>query len=171
MPEMPLLACILIGWQGILSRERGVIWALILGCAALFRYSGLTMIPLLMAWVWFNRPTNGWKMLVAVGLPTICLGIHDIWVYGEWHFWHMIDFQQEQQSWDAIIHKLCALSSMLVLGGAVIPNVRRLSSFVWMGGTVCVLLTVLLSYALNLEMNVLALLSTTWILLRCKFRI
>ena len=50
----------------ILSRQRGIVWALILGCAAIFRYSGLTMIPLLMAWVWFNRPTNGWKMLLRL---------------------------------------------------------------------------------------------------------
>ena len=136
--------------------KRGEVWALILGCAALFRYSGLTMIPLLTAWVWLNRPTNGWKMLFAVSLPTLFLFMHDIWVYGEWHFWHMIDFQQEQQSWNAMIHKLCALSSMLVLGGAVVPNLQRRLSFVVGGLFVCLLLTGLLSYTWKLEMGALA---------------
>ena len=32
MPEMPLFACILLGWQGVLSGKRGEVWALILGC-------------------------------------------------------------------------------------------------------------------------------------------
>ena len=156
MPEMPLLACILVGWQGILWGQRSFLWALLLGCAALFRYSGLTMIPLLMAWVWFRKPTEGWKLLLAVCLPTILLYVHDMWVYGQWHFWHMLSFQQEQQSWSAIVHKLCALSSMLVLGGGILPNFRRRSGFVWGGLSLCVLMTGLLSASLTLEMSILA---------------
>ena len=59
----------------------------------------------------------------------------------------------------AIVHKLCALSSMLVLGGAVVPNRRRQLSLVVGGLFGCLLLTGLLSYALKLEMSVLAWLS------------
>ena len=71
-------------------------------------------------------------------------------------FWHMIAFQQEQQSWSAIAHKFCALSSMLVLGGAVMPSFQRRLSFVvgWIVSSV--VLTVVLSYTFDLEMSLLA---------------
>tara|TARA_B100001093_G_scaffold447150_1_gene451890 strand:- start:25 stop:1572 length:1548 start_codon:yes stop_codon:yes gene_type:complete len=159
MPEMPLFACIVMGWQGIFRGQNRTLWALILGTSAIFRYSGLTMIPLLTAWVVLNKPSKGWRLIVAVSLPTILLCIHDVWAYGEWHFLHMIAFQQEQQSWTSFVHKLCALSSMLVLGCGVVPRLRRDHRWAWPLLTACILLTVTLSYGFALDMSLLAWLS------------
>ena len=155
MPEMPLLACIVMGWQGILTRQQKVLWAIVLGSSALFRYSGMTMIPLLVAWVWFTKPKNGWQLIVGVSAPTILLCVHDIWAYGEWHFIHMIAFQQEQQSWSAIAHKLCAVSSMLVLGCGVMPSFHRDRRAIWWAIS-SVILTVVLVYSFDLVMSPLA---------------
>ena len=120
MPEMPLLACIVCGWQGILSRRHMVLWSLVLGFASWFRYSGLSMIPLLIFWVLWHRPNKGVSSILACMFPTVLLMIHDVIVYGEWHFLHMISFQQEQQSWNSGLHKLGALLAMLG-GGFAIP--------------------------------------------------
>ena len=125
MPEMPLFCCIVLGWQGLLKRERIVGWSLVLGAASLFRYSGLSMIPLLWMWLWIVRP-KGWQLsIVAVCIPTLFLVLHDLQVYGQWHFLHMIQFQQAQQSWSAVTHKGMAFGSMVFLGAGVIPTVKQ----------------------------------------------
>ena len=153
MPEMPLLACIVLGWQGILRRKRSFVWALILGSAALFRYSGVTMIPLLIAYILLRRPQNWLPLLLGVSLPTVLLCVHDIAAYGKWHFWHMIAFQQEQQSWSALVHKLCAFSSMLVLGCAVIPDFKGSLKRIATLGCGAILLTGVLVKQADLQMN------------------
>ena len=117
------------------------------------------MIPLLAAWVLLNKPSKGWRLIVAVSLPTVLLCIHDVWAYGEWHFLHMIAFQQEQQSWASFVHKLCALSSMLVLGCGVVPRLGIGHRWAWKLLTACILLTVTLSYGFALDMSLLAWLS------------
>lgn len=155
MPEMPLFACIVLGWQGLLFGKHKTLWAIVLGAAALFRYSGLTMIPLLTAWVLLNNPPKGWRLIIAVSIPTLLLCMHDIWAYGQWHFVHMIAFQQEQQSWSAMAHKLCAVSSMLVLGCGVIPSFHREHRVLWLA-ILSVILTALLVYSFDLEMSFLA---------------
>lgn len=156
MPEMPLLTCIVLGWQGILRGQRPFFWALILGSAALFRYSGMTMIPLLAAYIVFQRSNRWLVLLFGVSLPTVLLCMHDIFVYGQWHFWHMISFQQEQQSWSAVVHKLCALSSMLVLGCWTIPDFQGSKKRILILGCVAILLTGVLSQQAELSMNALA---------------
>ena len=122
MPEMPLYACIVLGWQGLLRKKSLFGWGLILGCAALFRYSGLTMIPLVLGWIILHRPKNGWWGLLGVCIPTVFLYMHDVMVYEEWHFLHMISFQQDDQSISTMIHKVLAMFSMLVLGVGAIPR-------------------------------------------------
>ncbi len=149
MPEMPLFACIVVGWQGLL-RERNLFrWSLILGSSALFRYSGLTMIPLLIAWVLLQRPNKGGQAIVGVLVPTILLCIHDLWVYQSWHFWQMIAFQQAQGSWYALGHKGLSFISMLVLGLGVIPSLEV--RWVWVIGSVVA--TTILVYCLDIPMN------------------
>ena len=156
MPEMPLFACIVMGWQGVLSRQNQTLWAFVLGMSALFRYSGLTMIPLLTAWVFLNKPPKGWRLIIAVSIPTLLLCVHDIWAYGEWHFLHMIAFQQEQHSWTAVAHKLCALSSMLVLGCGVVPGFDKSHKAVLKILVPCIVITATISYGFDLEMSLLA---------------
>ena len=121
MPEMPLLACIVCGWQGILSRKNLVAWSLILGFSSWFRYSGLSMIPLFIFWVLWHRPKYGIMSILACMLPTVLLIIHDVMAYGDWHFLHMISFQQEQQSWQSVVHKAAAFLAMLG-GGFALPT-------------------------------------------------
>lgn len=120
MPEMPLLACIACGWQGILSRKNLIVWSLVLGFSSWFRYSGLSMIPLLMFWVFWHRPKYGLISIVSCIFPTVLLIVHDWMAYGEWHFLHMISFQQEQQSWQGVVHKIGAILAMLG-GGFALP--------------------------------------------------
>ena len=45
MPDMPLLACLLIGWGGYLNRRRSL-FLVVLGCAVFFRYSALCFVGL-----------------------------------------------------------------------------------------------------------------------------
>ena len=126
MPEMPLLACVVCGWQGILSGKNIVFWATVLGFAGWFRYSGLAMLPLFVFWVMWNRPKYGLMAVLANIGPTAVLVVHDIWVYGEWHFLHMIGFQQEQQSWGSLVHK-CAANMAMLGGGFALPFWERIT--------------------------------------------
>jgi len=157
MPEMPLYACIVLGWQGLLRKRALFGWGVILGCASIFRYSGLTMIPLVLGWVIFHKPKGGWWSVLGVCIPTVLLYIHDIMVYEEWHFLHMISFQQDHQSINTVVHKGLATFSMLVLGVGAMP--RWSKSKYKMAGVLllCALLaTFVLSKAINIQLTFLA---------------
>lgn len=156
MPEMPLFFCIAFGWQGILRNQYIVLSSLILGCAGLFRYSGITMIPLLVVWILQHRPFERWKMMLAVCLPSVFLCIHDLWVYGEWHFWHMIEFQQAQQSSFTLVHKGLAFSSMLFLGAGVVPLFDRSIKVILLELVTILILVLSLTVVFSVPMNGLA---------------
>ena len=93
MPDIPLLALYVLGLSGVLSYEKKWIWALVGGCAVFFRYSGLTIIPLMFV-IGYQ---SSWKKAVQLGLcsaiPTLLLFLNDVRVYGDIHFFHMILFQ------------------------------------------------------------------------------
>ncbi len=150
MPEMPLYTCIVLGWQGILRQRQMTLWAFVLGCSALFRYSGMTMIPLLGMWLLLFRPKKIWWLLLSVSSPTLLLMLHDLAAYDQWHFWHMIAFQQAQHTWDGVLHKLFAFSSMLVLGCGVVP---RISITHWLSVAAVSVVTVLGVHWLSLQMT------------------
>ena len=124
MPEMPLLACTFYGLQSI-RRQKWILWgAFIAGFACWFRYSGLTVIPLILLLLWQKKPQY-WKWAsVVVFIPLLGLIMHDLHAYGKWHFWQMISFQSEQHSLSSLFHKIGAFEAMLV-GGFVWPLSRE----------------------------------------------
>ena len=150
MPEMPLYTCIVLGWQGVLRQRYMALWAVVLGCSALFRYSGMTMIPLLGMWVFVHRPKNGWMLILSVLSPAFLLMLHDLAVYEQWHFWHMIAFQQATHTWEEVFYKLFAFSSMLVLGCGVVPKVSKRN---WRPVSASALFTILVVSQLSLQMT------------------
>ena len=129
-PDLPLLACTLAGMAGLLStRPPGgsrLPWALLLGCAALFRYSGLALIPLAGLWPMLRRDVRQAMTLTAVAaLPTLALAIHDLWAYGEWHVLAMTRFQGISDGPRDLARKLVA--SLATLGGGVVLPILAIS--------------------------------------------
>ncbi|MDP6932878.1 MAG: hypothetical protein QGG40_08165, partial [Myxococcota bacterium] len=121
-PDLPLFACTLAGLGGI-TREgrRRWPWALLLGCAALFRYSGLALIPLAAVWPALRRewrPALG--LAVTAAVPSALLWLHDLHAYGGSHFLAMIDFQSVTHTEHAVFRKLAAALAMLG-GAAALP--------------------------------------------------
>lgn len=122
-PDLPLLACTLAGMAGLLSTRppggRRWPWALLLGCAALFRYSGLALIPLAALWPGLRRDAREAARLVAVAaLPTVALILHDLHAYGEWHVLAMTRFQSVSDGPRELLRKLVA--SVATLGGGLV---------------------------------------------------
>jgi hypothetical protein len=122
-PDLPVFACVAAGVGGFLTCPQGR-WryALLAGCATLFRYSGITMIPLLMAIGWRH---GGWRGAIAgscAAIPLCLLILHDWHAYGEIHFLAMAADQNDQQErpfWMAA-HNVAA--GIAMLGGAgVLP--------------------------------------------------
>jgi hypothetical protein len=120
-PDLPLLACVLAGMSGLIGgsgRHRWA-WALLLGCAVLFRYSGAALIPLVGLWPWLagqRRVALGLGLISA--LPLGLLALHDIHAYGSVHLVAMTGFQGVAHSGADLLHKAAAGTAML--GGAVV---------------------------------------------------
>ncbi len=109
-PDLPLLACTLAGIGGFLNRGSG--WALVAGCAVLFRYSGLCLIPL-MGLIGLQRRRPGALLVV---LPLLALVAHDLHAYGEVHLLAMGSFQSVANTpWELFRKGVAALA---MLGGA-----------------------------------------------------
>ncbi len=127
MPDLPLLACALAGLGGLVLAPTGGLarrwpWALLLGCAALFRYSGLALLPLVVLWALLHRERRGALILgVAAAAPISALLLHDALAYGQLHLLAMQGFQAaEGVGARAGLRRLIALVAML--GGAgVLP--------------------------------------------------
>lgn len=120
-PDLPLLACSLAGLAGVTGNGRRWAWALLLGFAALFRYSGAALIPLAALWPLLRRD---WRGALAVGLvaslPLVLLWVHDLAAYGQVHMLAMVGFQGVAETPRDIYRKLVAYTAM-VGGAGVLP--------------------------------------------------
>ena len=128
-PDLPLVALMLSGTGGYIDATdqgrpgRAFLWATVAGASFLFRYSGITMLPLLALYSLLQR-RNPWPALGAL-LPVAALWGHDLSAYGEFHFTAMIRFQRSHPGWIRDIRKGVAL--LAILGGCLAP-------FGWPGG-------------------------------------
>ncbi len=130
-PDLPLLALCTAGMAGFLcATDRGnqrsaAAWALVMGCAALFRYSGLALLPLLPLYALLRRRAP-WSGLLAV-LPMGLLLLHDLQAYGELHLLAMGRFQSVSGGGRDVFRKLVAALAMLGAAGMlpVLPVLGR----------------------------------------------
>ena len=125
LPDAPLYALSLAGLAGWVEQtERGGRawpWALVLGCAALFRYSAVALWPLLPLWAFLMRRPL-WPA-AAAALPLGLLGAHDVHAYGAVHLVAMGNFQAVSNTPLDWGHK--AVAALCFLGGAaVLPAYR-----------------------------------------------
>ncbi len=117
-PDLPLFACAVAGLGGFLTAERGAWrWALLAGCAALFRYSGLCFVPLVLLAGWQRGRL---AQAAAVALPALALALHDLHAYGEVHALAMVGFQGVSNTPELVFRKLVAALAMLG-GAALLP--------------------------------------------------
>ncbi len=118
LPDAPLYALTLAGMGGFvhaIDRERPAWgWALLVGCAALFRYSALPLAPLLALYALrAGRPP--WIGAVAL-VPITLLALHDLHAYGAVHLFAMGSFQSVANTPTDVFHK--GVASLAMLGGA-----------------------------------------------------
>jgi hypothetical protein len=108
---LPLLACATAGIGGFLtSRRSSWAFALLAGCAVLFRYSGLCVIPLvLLAGLLYKKWFSALFCLIPLGL----LLAHDWQAYGELHLLAMSEFQAVSNGPEEVFLKGVALLAML----------------------------------------------------------
>ena len=125
LPDMPLYACILAGVGGYVravdAGKPAWPWALLAGCAVLFRDSGVAIFPLLPLYAYLNRKS----MLPALAglLPLGLLVLHDLHAYGAIHLLEMGTFQSVSNTPGDIFHK--AVAAICTLGGAAALPVFR----------------------------------------------
>lgn len=117
LPDAPLYALALLGVGGFIDAAdrstRAWPWALVAGSAALFRYSGLALFPLLVLYGARRRAT---LPALAAAVPATLLAIHDVQAYGAVHFLAMGHFQAVATTPFDLYHK--AASALAMLGGA-----------------------------------------------------
>jgi len=125
MPDLPLFACVLAGLGGVLGSHgpRRLGFALLLGCAALFRYSGAAMIPLVAVVPLLSGASpraalrEGARLGAACALPLSLLVLHDLHAYGAPHILAMVGFQGDVgDSGRDTLRK--AVAGVTMLGGA-----------------------------------------------------
>lgn len=120
-PDLPLLACTVAGIAGFLTSARPARWAFLVGCASLFRYSGICLVPLLLLAGWQR---HRWKPALASALPLLLLLAHDAAAYGELHLFSMVGFQSVADTPGELWRK--AVASAAMLGGAgLLPFLAR----------------------------------------------
>jgi hypothetical protein len=119
MPDLPLLACTLAGLGGLVGGG-GAGFALLLGCGALFRYSGLALLPLVFLWAWLaGHPRRARHHTAIAALPILLLALHDLHAYGQIHLLAMVGFQSASEVAQPFWQQGAAILGML--GGAVLP--------------------------------------------------
>ena len=139
MPDAPLYALVLAGTALFLEeqdRGRLGLWgALLLGMAALFRYSALPLPLVLAAMAFFA----GRRMIGAFSgfIPIVLLGVHDIHAYGKLHLLAMGSFQAVANTPEGWLHKLAAALAML--GGAAALPLRGWSRNMALGAVAGIL--------------------------------
>lgn len=134
MPDMPLLACLLMGWGGYL-KHKNPLFLMVMGCAAIFRYNALCFCFIFILFddnkVYLNL--NLFKRMVFVFCPILTLFIFDLWSYGAIHFLHMISFQTEQISLQDRLLQAPALLSMCAGGVGIValPRLFQTDRRIW----------------------------------------
>ncbi|MCK6524909.1 hypothetical protein L6R49_26190 [Myxococcota bacterium] len=128
-PDLPLAACALAGLGGFLTAGRGAwAFALLAGCAALFRYSGICLIPLLLFAGWQRgRLSAAWPVV----LPTLGLALHDLHAYGAWHMMAMTGFQSVSDTPHELARK--GIAAVATLGGAALLPLALAHRRGWIG--------------------------------------
>lgn len=125
-PDLPLLACTLAGMAGLVRGEPRALaarwpWAVLVGCAGLFRYSGLALVAVVLAWPLVQRGRAGLRAAFMLGtaalLPSLLLALHDVLAYGQPHVLAMTGFQGTADTPREVFHKMAAALAML--GGAL----------------------------------------------------
>lgn len=131
MPDLPLYACALAGLAGVVRDGPGPPrrrwpWALLAGCAALFRYSGATLIPLVALWALLQRDRRGALLLpLAAAAPLALLVLHDLHAYGQVHLLAMVGFQGAEGAAGRDVARK-GIAAVAMLGGVgVIPLLGR----------------------------------------------
>ena len=131
-PDMPLMACALAGLGGFWALGPRAAWGfgLLTGCAVLFRYSGLTVLPLLL---WAGWSKKRLPQALAGFVPLLALVAHDLHAYGDVHLLAMTRFQSVANAPRDILRK--GIASLAMLGGAgLLPLLGGKRS--WVGATV-----------------------------------
>ena len=122
MPDIPLLALYISGLAGVICK-RSYLWAFVAGMATLFRYSGLTVIPLIFVWVLFQgMDRRGIALILISCVPFSLLTVFDFIVYQESHFLHMMNFQATDSS--PFFPKFSSLLAMLS-AAVILPSVPK----------------------------------------------
>ena len=112
-PDLPLFACAVAGVGGFMTaRGPAWPWALLAGCAALFRYSGICLAPLLIVAGLQRSPRRAAEGAAAL-LPFGLLALHDLHAYGQVHFVAMAAFQDVDKSARDTGRKVVAALAML----------------------------------------------------------
>ena len=121
MPDLPVFACTLAGAAGLVSTppRRAWPWALLLGSAALFRYSGLALVPVAALWGYLaGERRDAVALGAAAAVPFALLAGHDQLAYGEVHFAAMMEFQGVSGGGRDVLRKL--LAAVGAFGGAAL---------------------------------------------------
>ncbi len=121
-PDMPLLACTVAGIGGFLGKRRtATAFACLAGCAVLFRYSGICLVPLLLLLGWQRGRLQA---ALAVLIPISLLALHDLAAYGELHLFSMVGFQSVSDTPRDLFRK--GVASLAMLGGVgILPFMAR----------------------------------------------
>ena len=135
-PDAPLLACVTLGVGGFLAAPRRAWpWALLAGCAGLFRYSGFCMVPLVLL---AGFQTKRLREALPVAVAPLALCLHDLHAYGSLHVLTMIGFQGVSFGPILVLRKAVAMLAMLG-GAAMLPILswrRRAGPFLALLGAV-----------------------------------
>lgn len=122
-PDLPVFACMSAGVAGFAScRTRRWPFAILAGCAALFRYSGGAAVPLLLLIGWQRARWRGVAVATLSAVPILLLILHDWHAYGRVHLLAMFASQNdaEQKTIGDAVHNVVAGIAMLG-GAAVLP--------------------------------------------------
>jgi hypothetical protein len=105
-----------------------VIGGLVGGLGALFRYSGVTIVPLLGLYVWLHREriraaVAAWTLAAAAAATVVWAGL-SAWTYGRVHALVATGFQTETFSLPGVAHRLgyllTSLGLVIALPGALV---------------------------------------------------
>ncbi|MCB9743728.1 MAG: hypothetical protein H6740_14105 [Alphaproteobacteria bacterium] len=131
-PDLPLYACTLAGLGGFVgARERAWPWALLAGCALLFRYSGLCLLPLVLYAGWQRRRL---AQALPVLAPLALLALHDLQAYGQLHLSAMAGFQSVSNTPRELARK--GIAALAMLGGVGLLPALSLRGPGWIGAGV-----------------------------------
>lgn len=97
-PDLPVFACMSAGIAGFYASQKyRASFALLAGCAALFRYSGCTVIPLLVLIGWRRQGWRGAAIALLSAVPIAALILRDLDAYGRIHLLAMFASQNDAQ--------------------------------------------------------------------------